>query len=128
VAVQDDLEALEARVAALEGSVQRLEAAVQHLPENVQQHSRHSSRPPSRDPPQACGTRSRPEPSSRRPGGQPGHEGHTRALVPVEEVDVVVPAQPARCCHCQPPLPGEDPQSQRQQVTEILPVKPMVTE
>lgn len=128
VAVQDYIEALEARVAALEGSVQRLEAAVQHLTEKVQQNSRNSSRPPSSDPPQASGKRSRREPSGRRPGGQPGHEGHTRALVPVEEVDVVVPAQPARCRHCQHPLQGEDPQPQRQQVTELLPVKPIVTE
>src|SRR5688500_13693261 len=87
-AVQDYIEALEARVAALEGSVQRLEAAVQHLTEHVQQNSRNSSRPPSSDPPQASGKRSRQEPSGRRPGGQPGHEGHTRALVPVDEVEI----------------------------------------
>jgi transposase len=127
VAVQDYIEALEARVAALEGSVQRLEAAVQHVTEHVQQNSRTSSRPPSSDPPQASGKRSRQEPSGRRPGGQPGHEGHTRALVPVDEVDVVVPLKPAQCHHCQPPLPGEDPHPQRQQVTEIPPVKPIVT-
>jgi transposase len=127
VAVQDYIEALEARVAALEGSVQRLEAAVQHLTEHVQQNSRNSSRPPSSDPPQASGKRSRQEPSGRRPGGQPGHEGHTRALVPVDEVDMVVPIKPAQCHHCQHPLPGEDPHPQRQQVTEIPPVKPIVT-
>jgi len=127
-AVQDYLEALEARVEALEGSVQRLEATVQRLTEHVQQNSRNSSRPPSSDPPQASGKRSRREPSGRRPGGQPGHEGHTRALVPVEEVDVVVPVKPERCPHCQHPLQGEDPQPHRQQVTEIPPVKPVVTE
>ena len=128
VAVQDYIEALEARVAALEGSVQRLEAAVQHLTEQMQQNSRNSSRPPSSDPPQASGKRSRREPSGRRPGGQPGHEGHTRALVPVDEVDEVVPVKPARCHHCQHSLQGEDPHPQRQQVTEIPPVKPIVTE
>ena len=37
------------------------------------------------------------EASGRRPGGQPGHEGQTRALVPVEEVDVVIPVKPVRC-------------------------------
>lgn len=126
--VQDDIEALEVRVAALEKTVQRLEAAVQHLTEHVQQSSRNSSRPPSSDPPQVSGKPPRREPSGRRPGGQPGHEGHTRALVPVAEVGVVVPVKPARCHHCQPPLWGEDPQPQRQQVTEIPPVKPVVTE
>jgi transposase len=127
-AVQDDSEALAVRVAALESTVPRLEATVQHLTEPVQQTSRNSSRPPSSDPPQASGKPSRREPSGRRPGGQPGHEGYTRALVPVEEVDVVVPVKPERCHHCQHPLQGEDPQPQRQQVTEIPPVKPVVTE
>jgi transposase len=128
VAVRDYLKALEARVAALEGSVQRVEATVQHLTEPVQQNSRNSSRPPSSDPPQVFGERSRRKPSGRRPGGQPGHEGHTRALVPVEEVDLVVPGKPAQCRHCQHPLQGEDRQPRRQQVTEIPPVKPVVTE
>lgn len=127
-AVRDDIDALEVRVAALEKTVQRLEATVQHLAEHVQQTSRNSSRPPSSDPPQVSGRPPRREPSGRRPGGQPGHEGHTRALVPVEEVDVVVPVKPERCRHCQHPLWGEDPQPQRQQVTEIPPVKPVVTE
>jgi transposase len=127
-AVQDYIDALEVRGAALESTVQRLEATVQHLAEHVQQTSRNSSRPPSSDPPQASGKPSRREPSGRRPGGQPGHAGYTRALVPVEEVDVVVPVKPERCHHCQYPLQGEDPQPQRQQVTEIPPVKPVVTE
>jgi transposase len=127
-AVQDYIAALEARVAVLESAVQRLEAAVQHLSEHVQQNSRNSSRPPSSDPPQVPGKPSRRQPSGRRPGGQPGHEGHTRVVVPVEAVDVVVPIKPERCHHCQQPLQGEDPQPQRQQVTEIPPVKPVVTE
>jgi transposase len=49
-------------------------------------------------------------------------------LVPVERVDTVVPVKPERCHHCQHPLQGEDAQPQRHQVTEILPVKPVVTE
>jgi len=48
-------------------------------------------------------------------------------VVPVEEVDVVVPVTPERCHHGQHLLQGEDPQSQRHQVTEIPPVKPVVT-
>jgi transposase len=128
VAVQDYLAALEARVAAVEGSVQRLAATVQQLTEYVQQNSRNSSRPPSSEPPQASGKRSRREPSGRRPGGQPGHAGHTRALVPVEEVAVIVPVKPERCRRCQQPLQGEDLQPQRHQVTAIPSVKPVVTE
>jgi transposase len=129
------IRALEARVGALEETVLRLQAAIQQLEatvhqvrEQLQQNSRTSSRPPSSDPPQVLGQRPRREPSGRRPGGQAGHEGQTRALLPVEEVDAVVPVKPERCPRCQHPLLGADPQPQRHQVTEIPPVKPVVTE
>lgn len=119
---------VQAYIRALESRVAALEATVQQLREQVQQTSRTSSRPPSSDPPQALGQRPRREPTGRRPGGQPGHEGQARALVPVEEVDVVVPVKPERCHHCQHPLQGEDPQPRRHQVIEIPPMKPVVTE
>ena len=118
---QADIRALEARVAALE-------AMVQQLREQRQQTSRTSSRPPSSDPPQALAKRPRRALGARRPGGQPGHEGHARGLGPGEQVDVVVPAKPERCQRCQPPLQGEDPQPLRHHVTEIPPVKPVITE
>jgi transposase len=127
-AVQDYIHALEARVTALEAAVQRLEAMVQQLTERLQQDSRTSSRPPSSDPPQATAQRPRRAPSGRRAGGQPGHEGQARALVPVEEVDVVISGKPERCRRCQYPLQGEDSQPERHQVTEIPPIKPVVTE
>ena len=126
-AVQDYICTLEAHVTVLEDAIQRLEATVQHLTERLQQDSRNSSRPPSSDPPQAQGRRPR-GPTGRQPGGQPGHEGHARALVPVEQVDAVVSVKPEHCRRCQQPLQGEDPQPQRHQVTEIPPVKPVVTE
>jgi len=121
---------LEARayIRGLETRVAALEAMVQQLREQLQQDSHTSSRPPSSDPPQAVAKRPRRPPSGRRPGGQPGHAGQTRALVPVEEVNVVIPVKPARCRRCQQPLQGEDPQPQRRQVTEIPPVKPVITE
>jgi transposase len=128
VTIQEYIQALEARVAALEETVQRVEAMVLHLSEQVQQNSRTSSRPPSSDPPQVLGKRPRREPTGRRPGGQAGHEGHARALVPPEEVDVIVPVKPARCRRCHHPLQGEARQPQRHQVTEIPPMKPVVTE
>jgi transposase len=127
VVVQDDIRALEARVATLEAIVQRWEARVQHVTERLQQDSRTSSRPPSSDPLQAIAKRPRRDPSGRRPGGQPGHEGHTRALVPIDAVDMVRPVKPARCRRCQHPLLGEDPAPQRHQVTEVPPVQPVVT-
>jgi transposase len=117
--VQDYILALEARVAALE-------ATVQELMERLQQDSRTSSRPPSSDPPER--QRPRRPPSGRRRGGQPGHPGQTRRLLPVEDVDVVIPLKPEQCARCQQPLWGDDAQPQRHQVLEIPPLKPVVTE
>jgi transposase len=94
---QTYIRALEARVAALETMVQQLR-------EQLQQDSHTSSRPPSSDPPQAATKRPRRPPSRRRRGGQPGHEGQTRALVPVEEVNVLIPVKPERCRRYQQPL------------------------
>jgi transposase len=119
---------LEETVQGLKAAMQQVEATVHQLREQLQQHSRTSSRPPSSDPPQALGQRPHREPSGRRPGGQVGHEGQTRALRPIEAVDVVIPGKPERCSHCQQALLGEDPQPQRPQVTEIPPVQPVVTE
>jgi transposase len=125
---QAHIRALEARVTVLEAMVERLQTTIQQLTERLRQNSRTSSRPPSSDPPQATGKRPRREPSGRRPGGQPGHEGQARALLPVEAVDVVIPVKPVWCHRCQHPLRGEDPQPQRRQVTEIPPVRPVITE
>ena len=121
VAVQAYIRALEARVAALEATVARLR-------ERVQQDSRHSSRPPSSAPPRGMGPRSRRAPSGRKRGGPPGHQGQTRAVLPREEVDAVVPGKPRQCHRGQHPLQGEDPQPHRHQVTALPPVKPVVTE
>ena len=121
VAVQKYIRALEARVAAFEATVQR-------LLERLQQDSRNSSRPPSSDPPTTTRQRSRRAPSGRKPGGQQGHEGQTRALVPVDEVDNVVPVKPSQCMQCHTPLSGADAQPYRHQVTDLPPMQPVVTE
>jgi transposase len=116
-----------AMLAQLRAEVAQLKATVEELAQRLGRNSRNSSQPPSADPPQ---TPARPcrGPSGRRPGGQPGHEGQARALLPVEAVDVVIPVKPGQCLHCQHPLQGADPQPQRHQVTESPRVKPVVTE
>jgi transposase len=132
---QASIRALQARVGAWEETGQRVHATSRQVEATVhqvraprQQHSRPSSRPPSRDPPQALGPRPRREPSGRRPGGQPGHEGQTRALLPVEAGDGLIAVKPARCPRGQPPWQGAAPQPQRQHVPEIPAVRPVVTE
>jgi transposase len=125
-AAQEMIVAQAAALAQLRAEVAQLKATVEALAQRLGRNSRNSSQPPSADPPQT--TRPRRQRSGRHPGGQPGHEGQSRALVPVEEVDVVIPVKPVQCPRCQQPLQGDDPQPQRHQVTEIPPVKPLVME
>src|SRR5262245_32377053 len=111
----------------LEVRVTELEATVQRFLERLQKDSHNSSRPPSSDPPHAMRPQPRRRASGRKRGGQPGHQGQSRALVPIEEVACVVPVKPAQCARCQHSLEGDDPQPHRHQVTEVPPVTPVVT-
>lgn len=108
--------------------VQALQAQVAELQEQLGVSSRNSSRPPSQDGPDA----SRPplkKTSGRPRGGQPGHAGHARALLPTEEVDRVIECRPPQTvCDCGEPLPVAQTPSWRHQVTELPEVKPQVTE
>ena len=112
----------------LEARITALEATVQRLLERLQQDSHNSARPPSSDPPHALRPRRRRVPSGRKRGGQPGHPGQSRALIPIEEVDSVISVKPPQCRWCQHPLQGDDPQPYRHQVTEVPPITPVVTE
>jgi transposase len=117
----------QAYIGTLEARVATLEDMVRTLQEQLNQSSRNSSRPPSSDPPQSQRpTRPR---GQRRRGGQPGHPGQTRTLVPVEDVDEVVVLKPEQCSGCHALLlTGDDPTPFRHQVIEIPPSKPVITE
>jgi len=117
---------LEARVETLTTLVHALQEQVGTLQAQLHQTSQHSSRPPSSDPPQSQRPR-RPR-SKRRRGGQPGHPGHTRTLLPVDAVQEVVVIKPAECTQCHAPLSGDDPTPWRHQVIELPPITPVVTE
>ena len=124
--VQAYIRALEERIVLLEAMVHAFQEQVHTLQEQLNQTSRNSSRPPSSDPPQSPRPR-RPR-GQRRRGGQPGHPGHTRNLVPVEEVDEVVGLKPEQCQGCHTPLSGDDASPFRHQVIEMPPIKPVITE
>jgi transposase len=130
----------DARIAELEAEVAELkqllatalsriaqqDARIAELEARLGQNSRNSSKPPSSDPP---GTQ-RPgqSPTGRKPGGQPGHKGNRRELLPLEEVDHVIDVVPEKCGTCQEKLSGRDETPFRHQVTEIPAVKAEVTE
>ena len=95
--------------------------------------SSNSSKPPSTDGPAAKPRPRRPMKSKKRkPGGQPGHRGTNRNLIPVEEVDRVISVFPDACKHCGAllmPEPDEDSGKYwRHQVLDIPEPRPDVTE
>src|SRR5215216_1827507 len=89
--------------AAAQALIVSLEARVRELEGRLRQDSSNSSRPPSSDPPQAP-VRPKAPPAGRKRGGQPGHRGAFRALLPVEQVDEIVAVVPERCRHCRQPF------------------------
>src|SRR5439155_8690125 len=96
-----------------------------------QQNSTTTSKPPSSD--GLAGRqreRGRRLKSRRKPGGQPGHPGHWRPLVPAERVNAIVDVVPDTCRHCHhalhPRADVGDPR--RHQVTELPPLEAYVTE
>jgi transposase len=120
---------LETRVAEQEVLIAALTEQVAKLLEQLGQSSRNSHKPPSSDGPGARQERRGKPKSSRRRGGQPGHEGNRRGLLPPEQVDRVVDLYPPQCENCWrelPPVPCAEPK--RHQHTELAPIKPHTTE
>ena len=124
---------LEALVATLLPLQQLLEAAhkrIKALEERLGQNSRNSHKPPSTDTRQ--GPRPNPKPpSGRNPGGQLGHEGKNRGLLPPDQIDHFVAYIPKTCENCHAPLPKPGPDAQpsiRHQVADLPPKACEVTE
>lgn len=112
----------------------RENAALKEKIAGLERNSRSSSKPPSTDSIGERQQRSGPPKNSprRKAGGQPGHPGKHRELLPVDQVDELIPCYPSACVGCRQfavcsthPV-GAEPF--RWQVTEIPPLKPTVTE
>ena len=78
-----------------------LQARVEELERRLNVNSTNSSKPPSSDPP---GTDKKKPPKKkkrkRKRGGQKGHKGHHRALIPEEQVNKFVDQKPCTCEEC----------------------------
>jgi IS1 family transposase len=125
--VQAVVIALWQQVQALQAQVAALQAEVAQLREQLGRNSQNSSQPPSSDTPSGP-PRPQRAPSGRKRGGQQGHTGHGRKLVPVEHVTHVIDLKPTRCDQCGALLMGEDAQPVRHQVTDLPRVESEVTE
>ena len=113
--------------ARLRRKIIRLEARIDDLEARLRQNSGNSSKSPSSDPPSMPAAPPK-SGSGRKPGGQPGHKGHKRELVPPERVNKTIPVKPEQCRGCKAKLSGEDPAPYRHQVTEIPKIIAHVTE
>lgn len=110
---------------------ERLEARVAELERRLGRSSRNSSLPPSQDPPSAP-PRPRGKGSGRKQGGQPGHEGRYRRLLPAELVDEIVEHWPDRCQFCTHSFSEDELvdacEPSRRQLTELPPIAVRVSE
>jgi transposase len=121
---------MDAQMQALTDRVVRQEERIARLEREAKRSSRNSSQPPSADSPGAASRRGR-DPSGRKQGGQPGHEGKGRPLLPAWAVDEVVDHWPRECGCGHVFGDGElvaDDEPARHQVEELPPIHVVVTE
>lgn len=121
---------MDAQIGRLEERVARQDERIAELERRVKRSSRNSSQPPSADPPGTPPRRSK-DPSGRKRGGQPGHEGKGRPLLPAWAVDELVEHWPVRCGCGHIFAEGElvaCGEPARHQVEELPPVHVVVSE
>lgn len=121
---------LEQQVAALLAQVAALAKEVVELRNKLDQNSRNSHLPPSSDSPDERSKRNEAKKTSgRKRGGQQGHGGAQRQLVPEDQVDNIINLYPHTCENCSASLPKTlDLSPTRHQQTEIPPIKPHTDE
>ncbi|MEW6738089.1 MAG: DUF6444 domain-containing protein, partial [Acidobacteriota bacterium] len=104
-----------------------LEEENRYLREQIGRNSSNSSLPPSTDKP-AQKQKKKQQSSGRKRGGQKGHPGHSRELIPEQECQTVTDHIPIQCSKCGSKLKGKDPSPYRHQVVELPPIEPIVEE
>jgi transposase len=95
-AVVEVLLRMDAQIQALTARVACQDERVVQLERRLNRSSRGSSIPPSADRPASAPKRGK-DPSGRKQGAQPGHEGKGRPLLPAWAVDGVIEHWPERC-------------------------------
>ena len=106
--------------------IAELRVRVKWLEERVKLDSNNSSKPPSSDGP-GKPNRSQRRASGRKRGAQPGHTGHSRALVDEAELDSLQDCKPDAVCSCGAQVELDD-QARRHQVFEVPEIRARVDE
>lgn len=129
LSLENELAAKNARLVELESAVLALRKQVEVLLEQLGRNSNNSNLPPSSDPPGKPKGEGKPKKRKRKRGGQKGHRGNRRELVPPERVNEFVDLFPPSCDKCCEPLPERpDPNARRYQSVEVPPVEAHVVE
>ncbi len=109
--------------------ISALKKQVAELLEKLNQDSSNSHKPPSTDPPGNRKQRRAKAKKKRKRGGQKGHKGSHRELLPPDQVDETINHYPPECENCWASLPQvPDPDAKRYQQTEIPPIRPHTIE
>lgn len=110
----------------LKAENQSLRAEIKELKEKLNTNSSNSSKSPSQDPFRKPKPKS---PTGKRIGGQPGHKGHTRHLVPTEQVQTFHDVKPTSCPNCASSVFDDVPvRTEVRQVVELPEAPPQVTQ
>ena len=103
------VENLIGRMESIEQQYEALRAENQLLKEQVKQNSKNSSKPPSQDLGKGFKAKQNQE-GKKKPGAQPGHEGHERELYPIEQCQRIEDHYPEHCIEwAVPSIPSNDP-------------------
>jgi transposase len=119
-------------VAELRAENRALRERIEELERRLGQSSRNSSMPPSSDPPASRAERRRlareqvKRLSTRKPGGQPGHEGKHRQMAACEQVAKTFEHSPVRCGGCRRAFTGSEERAGDPVVHQKWELPPMV--
>jgi transposase len=131
-ALKAELAAKDATIVGLKEELARLKEEIVSLREELGRNSTNSNLPPSSDPPGKSRNQRKAERRKRKAnkrGGQKGHKGSHRRLLPPEQVNEFVDLYPARCGRCWESLPKVlDSRAKRYQCTELEPSGVRTTE
>jgi len=117
-------DAFESRIAALEAALAERDALIAELKAQLDRNSTNSNLPPSSDGPGAAARGMRPgkdkTKGKRKRGGQKGHKGHKRELLPEGRIHEIVNLFPPACERCAASLGGRsDGIAKRYQQAEL---------
>lgn len=121
----DVLWALCAEMPKLQQRIEEQQQRINDLEERLNTNSQNSSKPPSTDKPGPKPKKKKKKKRNR--GGQPGHTGQTRNLLPESEVDMIEKHHPPEKCGCGGQIVETD-WYKRHQIHDLPPIKTVVTE